>query len=180
MSMAAVLGANRAECELEVGSHRSKELGVLSLAAREELSRPYEAVVTFAADPGLDTGALEGAEARGGGGEGGDGVAEGWERRGRTSHPEKHGYRLRVRPRLWLLSGRQRSRIFQGMTAVEIAVSVLKEWQVVHRLSLTGSYAKREYCVQSRETDLDFASRLLEEGGVFSFFEHGEGTTTGG
>src|SRR3990172_6667327 len=182
--MAAVLGANRAEFELEVGGHWSKELGVLSLKAREELSRPYEAVVTFAAGPDLDAGALEGEKAlvtvvkAEGAARYFDGVAEGVERLGRTSHPEKHGYRLRVRPRLWLLSGRQRSRIFQGMTAVEIAVSVLKEWQVVHRLSLTGSYAKREYCVQCRETDLDFASRLLEEEGIFYFVEHGKGTHT--
>ena len=82
---------------------------------------------------------------------------------------------------LWerpVLSGRRRSRIFQGMTGVEIAVSVLKEWQVVHRVSLSGSYAKREYCVQHRETDFDFASRLLEEEGVFYYFEHGKGTHT--
>ena len=63
MSMSAAVLGNRAEFELTVGPHQASELGVLSLKAREELSRPYEAVVTFAAGPDLDTGALEGEKA---------------------------------------------------------------------------------------------------------------------
>ena len=37
---------------------------------------------------------------------------------------------------------------------------------------LTGTYPPREYCVQYRETDLNFISRLLEDEGIFYFFEH--------
>jgi type VI secretion system secreted protein VgrG len=71
-----------------------------------------------------------------------------------------------------------REAIFQDRTALEIALSVLDEGGVAYRKSLTGKYLQREYCVQYRETDLDFASRLLEEEGIFYFFEHGKGTHT--
>ena len=40
---------------------------------------------------------------------------------------------------------------------------------------LTASYCKREYCVQYRETDFDFVSRLLEEEGIYYYFEHSKG-----
>ena len=37
---------------------------------------------------------------------------------------------------------------------------------------LTGNFEAREYCVQYRETDFNFVSRLMEEEGIFYFFEH--------
>jgi type VI secretion system secreted protein VgrG len=184
MSVAAAVLGNRAEFELAVGPHQASDLAVVSFEAREELSRPYEAVVTFAADARLDTTALEREKALvtvvepDGVARYFDGVAEGMERLGPSRHPEKHLYRLRLRPRLWLLSARVRSRIFQDQSPVEIAVAVLKEGNVAHRLSLGGNHAKREYCVQYRESDLDFVSRLLEESGIFYFFEHEKGAHT--
>src|SRR5262249_53980993 len=36
------------------------------------------------------------------------------------------------------------------------------------------SYAPREYCVQYRESDFAFVSRLMEEEGIYYFFEHSE------
>src|SRR5262249_54389262 len=47
-----------------------------------------------------------------------------------------------------------------------------------HRAVLTGSYAPREYCVQYRESDLAFISRLMEEEGIYYFFEHTEDKDT--
>src|SRR5262249_48035079 len=47
-----------------------------------------------------------------------------------------------------------------------------------YRFALSGSYAPREYCVQYRESDLDFVTRLLEEEGIFYFFEHQPGKHT--
>ena len=44
--------------------------------------------------------------------------------------------------------------------------------------SLTGSYDPREYCVQYRETDFNFVSRLMEQYGIFYFFEHEDGKHT--
>jgi uncharacterized protein involved in type VI secretion and phage assembly len=43
------------------------------------------------------------------------------------------------------------------------------------RLSLSENHPKREYCVQYRETDFAFVSRLMEHEGIFYYFEH---TTT--
>ena len=40
------------------------------------------------------------------------------------------------------------------------------------QVKCTKSYAKREFCVQYRETPLDFVSRLLEQEGIFYFFQH--------
>jgi type VI secretion system secreted protein VgrG len=37
-----------------------------------------------------------------------------------------------------------------------------------------GTFEPRDYCVQYRESDFDFASRLMEEEGIFYFFEHDE------
>ena len=40
---------------------------------------------------------------------------------------------------------------------------------------LTGKYQQREYCVQYRETDFDFVSRLMEEEGIYYYFDHQDG-----
>jgi type VI secretion system secreted protein VgrG len=48
------------------------------------------------------------------------------------------------------------------------------------RFDLSGEYAPRNYCVQYRESDLDFISRLLEEDGIFYFFEHHDGQARAG
>jgi type VI secretion system secreted protein VgrG len=83
-------------------------------------------------------------------------------------------YRLTVRPALWLLTRSADMRIFQAESVVEICKKVFADYKgnVVYKLS--GSYAKREYCVQYRETDFNFVSRLLEDEGIFYFFRHFE------
>ncbi len=80
-----------------------------------------------------------------------------------------------VVPALWALSQRSDTRIFQDKTAVEVVEAVLREAGLyagrldvqVHR-----ALAAREYCVQHRETDLDFVTRLLAEEGVAFHFRH--------
>ena len=80
-------------------------------------------------------------------------------------------------PRVWRLQNRQDSRIFQEMATPAIVQQVLVEAGVpaeLFRFELASEYAPRNYCVQYRETDLDFLSRMLEEDGIFYFFEHHE------
>jgi type VI secretion system secreted protein VgrG len=87
-------------------------------------------------------------------------------------------YRVQVVPKLERLCQMRKSRIFQEQAVPDIVQAVLGEAGVAHRLALSGSYAAREYCVQYRESDFDFISRLLEAEGIFYFFEHAEGSHT--
>jgi type VI secretion system secreted protein VgrG len=83
---------------------------------------------------------------------------------------ELTGYHATVVPRLWLLSRRTQSRIFQDLPVPDILREVFDGLDVSFRLRV--NYEPREYCVQYRESDLAFASRLMEDEGIFYFFEH--------
>jgi type VI secretion system secreted protein VgrG len=88
-------------------------------------------------------------------------------------------YHATVVPRLWRLRHRHDSRIFQAKKVPDILQEVLKGGGVTDvRVALTGSYSPREYCVQYRESDLAFVSRLMEEEGIYYFFEHADGKHT--
>jgi len=84
-------------------------------------------------------------------------------------------YRIILRPALWLLGLRSGLRIFQEQTTNAIVDRVLQQAGLGRqevRWQITRQPAPREYCVQYRETDLAFISRLLAEEGWFYFFEH--------
>ncbi len=84
-------------------------------------------------------------------------------------------YEARIVPWLWRLQHRRNSRIFQEMTTPDIVKKVLTDAGLAStgfRLDLVESYTPRNYCVQYQEDDLAFLSRLLEEDGIFYFFEH--------
>ena len=86
-------------------------------------------------------------------------------------------FRAVVVPKLWLLTRRARSRIFQQITVPQILEKVLKELlggEGELSFQLEGHYEPRDYCVQYRETDFNFVSRLMEEEGIFYFFKHKE------
>src|ERR1700675_331982 len=82
-------------------------------------------------------------------------------------------YQMEVVPWLWFLTRNADCKIFQNMTIPDIIQKVFKD-RGFHdfKNSLTGSYEPREYCVQYRETDFNFVSRLMEQYGIFYFFEH--------
>ena len=64
-------------------------------------------------------------------------------------------------------------RIFQQLSVPEIVEQVFRRLGYDDfELRLVGTYPKRDYCVQYRETHLDFVSRLLEDEGIYYFFEH--------
>ncbi|MEX2570228.1 MAG: type VI secretion system tip protein TssI/VgrG [Gemmatimonadota bacterium] len=88
-------------------------------------------------------------------------------------------YRAEVVPKLWLLTLSIDYRIFQEKTVPAIVKELLKEHGVTDVSDeLTGTYSPREYCVQYGETAFDFVSRLMEEEGIFYFFEHVDGKHT--
>jgi type VI secretion system secreted protein VgrG len=82
-------------------------------------------------------------------------------------------YRLEIVPQFWLLTKRAQSRIFQHLTVPDILKKVLAGLEVTYELQ--GTWHERDYCVQYRETDFNFASRLMEEEGIYYFFKHSAG-----
>ncbi|WP_172327968.1 type VI secretion system Vgr family protein [Mangrovicoccus sp. HB161399] len=95
------------------------------------------------------------------------------------SHEGNALYALELRPWLWFLSRGADCRIFQEKTALEIVKEVISEYGFSGDLTdrTSESFPTRTICVQYRESDLDFVSRLMEEEGIYYFFEHGGGST---
>jgi len=90
-----------------------------------------------------------------------------------------HKYHAVVRPWYWLLTRTADCRIFQEMTVPQIYEEVVKQYGFTdYQLKLSGSYEPWEYCVQYRETDFNFLSRLLEQEGIYYFFTHEDGKHT--
>jgi type VI secretion system secreted protein VgrG len=87
------------------------------------------------------------------------------------------GYLAEVRPWLWFLTRSSDCRIFQEMTVPEIIKKVFADYGgvAVHEFKLDRTYRKRDYCVQYRETDFNFVARLMEDEGIFWYFEHDAG-----
>lgn len=81
--------------------------------------------------------------------------------------PELH---VVIEPRLALLRYQSDARVFRDETVPEIVTDVLREMQIGCELRLRETYARRPYCVQMRETTLDFVHRLLEDEGIFYTF----------
>ena len=83
-------------------------------------------------------------------------------------------YWLEVVPQLWLLTRSHQSRIFQQTAVTDILKKVLTgitlSWQTQE------TYKPRDYCVQYNETDFAFASRLMEEEGIYYYFDHANGS----
>jgi type VI secretion system secreted protein VgrG len=82
-------------------------------------------------------------------------------------------YHAQVVPWLWFLTREADCRIFQNLTVPDIISQVFNLFDFKDfRLSLTASYPPLEYCVQYRETSFNFVSRLMEEFGIFYYFDH--------
>ena len=81
-------------------------------------------------------------------------------------------YELEVVPWLWFLTLFADCRIFQNKSVPDIILKVFADRGFTdYENQLQGSYSPREYCVQYRETDFNFVSRLMEEEGIFYFFK---------
>lgn len=79
-------------------------------------------------------------------------------------------YRAELVPNVWLLTQITQSRIFQNKSVPDILTEVLRGFEFSSEIQ--GAFEPRNYCVQYRETDWDFASRLMEEEGIYYYFEH--------
>jgi len=84
-------------------------------------------------------------------------------------------YSAEVVPWLWFLTLSQDSKIFQNKSVLDIVREVFDGLGYAdYEIRCSNSYAPREYCVQYRESHFNFVSRLLEEEGIFYFFEHSD------
>lgn len=82
-------------------------------------------------------------------------------------------YHMQIVPVVWVLTQNSQSRIFQHKTVPDILDAVFKGFEV--NIQLKREYKPRNYCVQYRESDFDFASRLMEEEGIYYYFVHADG-----
>lgn len=87
-------------------------------------------------------------------------------------------YRAEFVPAIWKLGLRATCRIFQEKTIPDILKQVLLDAGLTtkqFRFALDmGRYKARTYCVQYAETDLNFISRLMEQYGIWYYFEHSD------
>ncbi len=82
-------------------------------------------------------------------------------------------YHATLRPRLWFLTRTANCRIFQNKKVPEIIQGIFTQHGIdVDPSKLSGSYRQWEYCVQYRETDFNFVSRLMEQEGIYYYFKH--------
>ncbi len=154
------------------------KLLVHGLTGAEAVSRPFRFTLDlFSEDPAIDgadllrtAGTITLALAGGGTRE-----IHGWFNRfvQLGQHDDVIRYRAELVPRLWFAGLARDCRIYQNKTVPEILEEVLKKHDVDYSLKCTAQYPQREYCVQYRESDLDFISRLMEEEGIFYLFDHG-------
>ena len=104
-------------------------------------------------------------------------------------------YRVIMRPWLWLLSHASGCEVFQNLSALDIARDMFGKGNgdkpsTQLRAETRSEIANfddgrlfpkpkpREYCVQYRESDLDFVHRLFEEEGIYYYFKHELGKHT--
>ncbi len=98
---------------------------------------------------------------------------------GRLRSSAQREYRVEIVPWLWFLTLTSDSRIFQEKSVPDILGQLFSEYAFTDfDLRLSEDYPSREYVVQYRETDFNFVSRLMEEEGIFYYFEHEDGKHT--
>jgi type VI secretion system secreted protein VgrG len=87
---------------------------------------------------------------------------------------ELFAYRVEVVPWMWFLSRNVDCRIFQDQTVPQILETIFTDhgFKGMFEITAPGLTKPREYCVQYRESDLNFVTRLMEEEGLFYFFLH--------
>jgi len=88
-------------------------------------------------------------------------------------------YRAQMVPWLWFLTRTADCRIFQNQKVPDIIQKIFTDLKFHDfELRLHGDFTPRDYCVQYRETDFNFVSRLMEEEGICYYFRQENGKHT--
>ena len=92
----------------------------------------------------------------------------------------RRAYRAEVVPWLWFLTRTSDCRIFQHKTIPQIIEQIFGDLGFTDYDigEITGHHPQWEYCVQYRETDFNFVSRLMEQEGIYYYFKHEKGKHT--
>jgi type VI secretion system secreted protein VgrG len=95
----------------------------------------------------------------------------------RAGHVGRHfEYRITLRSWFWLLTKRTNSRILQDKKVLEVLDAVfedspIKRFKKTKADNVIGTHKPRRYCVQHQESDYQFLSRLLEDEGIYYWFD---------
>lgn len=154
----------------------------------EELSQPYrivlEAVTIDPADPGsLDLGSWLRKKVGVGLARGGEptwfhGVVVSAEHTG-ADHRQRQLVRLELAPALELLRHTRRTRVFAEQKPFDVVRSVLQQGSVSPLdFKAAGAAGVQRHITQFEESDLAFASRLLEQEGAAYWFRHDKSAHT--
>lgn len=168
-----------------VGEGLPADVVTTSYELLEQLSSPYQALITFSTrDPAFKPSSLlrvaltlEVVDADRGRSRTLSGICDQCEF---VHHEGVHfSFRARLVPPIAAMAHREDCRIYQEKSPVDVVKELLAaagvekvEWQ------LSIDYPTREYIVQYRESELDFMHRLLEDSGIFYFFKHEAGEAT--
>ena len=89
-----------------------------------------------------------------------------------------HAYALVLKPWLWVLSQRTDNYIFHDMSVTDIIADVFSDYGALAEFDdrTSATYPPIEYCVQYRESDMAFVTRLMEEFGISWSFVHADGS----
>jgi type VI secretion system secreted protein VgrG len=88
-------------------------------------------------------------------------------------------YQMEVVPWTWMLTRFANCKIFHNKSVTDIIQQIFSDRGFTDfKLNVSSTYSPLEYCVQYRETDFNFISRLMEQNGIFYFFQHEEGKHT--
>ena len=86
-------------------------------------------------------------------------------------------WQVEVVPSLWFASLTSDCKIFQQQSVPDIVEAVLGDTsEITLSKKISGSHSPLDYCVQYRETDFAFVSRLMEHEGIGYHFEHAQGS----
>lgn len=169
------------------GSFIDESCVAVEMEGKEALSTPYEFRIKFLSEKlDLSCDAVIGQK-----------VAIAIHDQGRTEGIYRHGrvnrlvlddvsengvryYQIHVVPGLWFLSQANHNRIFENKTSIEIAEEIIGAYGAFCELETktSGTYLKREYCVQFNESDLEFVERLLAEDGISYYFSFSKSSHT--
>ncbi len=155
-------------------------LRVIALSAHEEISTPFLVRLSLISDrANIDPDSMidqpfsvtierENAASRHF-----HGIARAFAAAERVGGGGDHAYEAEIVPSLWFLNHIVDCRVFHNKTTKDIVQTILSESNVSHQFMIVRNLANRIFSVQYNESNLSFLNRLLEEDGLYFFFEHG-------